>query len=84
MSKYAFGTENAAFQVCARCGIVPAVTSLIEGALYAVVNVNSFEGVDPSLIRRESTNFAGEDEAARLARWRRNWISKVEYISGAL
>jgi hypothetical protein len=83
VSRYAFGTENAAFQVCARCGIVPAVTSLIDGALYAVVNVNAFEGVDASLIRRESTNFDNEDEAARLARWKRNWISKVEYVHGS-
>ena len=84
VSRYAFGTGNASFQVCARCGIVPLVTSLIDGKLYAVVNVNSFEGVDPSLIRRESTNFDNEDERARLARWKRNWISNVEYIHGAL
>jgi hypothetical protein len=84
VSRYAFGTGNAAFQVCARCGIVPVVTGLIDGTLYAVVNVNSFEGVDPSLIRRESANFDNEDEAARLARWKRNWISNVEYIHGAL
>jgi hypothetical protein len=48
------------------------------------VNVNSFEGVDPSLIRRESANFDGEGENARLARWKRNWISIVEEIHGAL
>jgi hypothetical protein len=83
VSRYSFGTENASFQVCAHCGIVPVVTSLIDGKLYAVVNVNSFEGVDPSLIRRESTNFDDEDEQTRLARWKRNWISNVEYIHGA-
>jgi hypothetical protein len=84
VSRYAFGTKNASFQVCARCGIVPVVTGLIDGKLYAVVNVNSFEGVDPSLIRRESANFDKEDGEARLARWKRNWISNVEYIHGAL
>ena len=84
MSRYAFGTQNAAFHVCARCGIVPVVTSLIDGELYAVVNVNSFDGVDPSLIRLESTNFDNENVGARLARWRRNWISDVEYDHGPL
>jgi hypothetical protein len=84
VSRYAFGTKNASFQVCAHCGIVTVVTSLIDGALYAVVNVNSFEDVEPSLIRRESTNFDSEHEEARLARWKRNWISNVEYIHGAL
>lgn len=84
VSRYAFGTKNASFQVCAHCGIVPIVMSLIDGAPYAVVNVNSFEGVDPSFIHRESTNFENEDEEARLARWRRNWISNVEYVDSAL
>jgi hypothetical protein len=84
VSRYAFATENASFHTCARCGIVPVVTSQIDGKLYAVVNVNSFEGVDPSLIRRESTNFDDEDEEVRLARWKRNWISNVEYNHGVL
>jgi hypothetical protein len=44
------------------------------------VNVNSLEGLDPSLIRRESANFDNEDEEARLARWKRNWIPNVEFI----
>jgi hypothetical protein len=80
VTRYAFGTGNAAFHICARCGIVPVVTSRIGGELRAVVNVNSFEGVDPSFIRRESANFDGEDEEARLARWKRNWISNVEFV----
>jgi hypothetical protein len=84
VSKYAFGTKNASFHICARCGVVPLVTSSVDGGLYAVVNVNSFEGVDPTLIARESTNFDGEGAAARLARWKRNWISDVEWTYGAL
>ena len=82
VSRYAFGTKNASFHTCAQCGIVPVVTSLIDGKLYAVANVNTFEGVDPLLIRRESTDFDGESEEARLARWKRNWISNVEHIDG--
>ena len=31
VSKYAFGTRTAEFHTCARCGIVPVVTSRIEG-----------------------------------------------------
>ena len=84
VSKYTFGSGNAAFHVCARCGIVPVVTSRIDGRLYAVVSVNAFEGVDPSLIRRELTDFEGEDTESRLARWKRNWIAKVEYIDAGI
>ncbi len=79
VSRYAFGTGNATFHTCARCGIVPVVTSRIAGRLYAVVNVNAFEGIDPARIRREPRDFEGEDPAARLSRWQRNWIARVEF-----
>src|SRR5215467_12429066 len=49
-SAYAFGTKTADFHICARCGVVPVVTSLIDGKLYAVVNVNTFDNVDPSML----------------------------------
>ena len=80
VSKYAFGTETAEFHICSKCGIVPVVISRIEGHLYAVVSVNAFEGVEPSLLRRASATFEGENEEARLARRKRNWISNVEYL----
>lgn len=77
VSKYAFGTETATFHVCSRCGAVPVVTSEIEGHLYAVVNVNALENVDPSWLRRSPANFDGEDGASRLARRKRGWIRDV-------
>ena len=80
VSKYAFATETATFHVCARCGAVPLVTSEVASRLYAVVNVNTFEGLDPSRLRRATTNFDGEDMQSRLARRRDNWIAQV-YIS---
>src|SRR6476661_1234692 len=49
VSRYAFGSETAEFHICSRCGIVPVVTSRIDDRLYAVVSVNAFEGVEPSL-----------------------------------
>jgi hypothetical protein len=82
VSKYAFGSRAAAFHTCSRCGIVPVVTSRIDGRLYAVVSVNAFEGVDQSLIVRVSTDFDGEEKESRIARWKRNWIANVEYLEG--
>jgi hypothetical protein len=79
VSKYSFGTKTADFHICSRCGIAPVVTSCIEGRLYAVVSVNAFEGVEPSLLRRASATFDGESEEARLARRKLNWIANVEY-----
>lgn len=78
--KYTFGTRTAEFHVCSRCGVVPLVTSKIDGHTYAVVNVNAFEGVDPALLRRAAASFEGETEAARLERRKRNWIACVEFV----
>src|SRR3989442_1997413 len=84
VSKYSFGTRTAEFHTCARCGIVPVVTSRIDGRLYAVVSVNAFEDVDQSLLRRAPASFDGEGTESRLARRKRNWIADVKYIeSGA-
>jgi len=80
VSRYAFGTRTAEFHICARCGIVPVVTSRIDGRLYAVVSVNAFEGVDRSLIRLASADFDGEGKDSRLARRKRNWIASVKFI----
>lgn len=80
-SPYSFGTGTAEFHVCRTCGIVPVVTSRIEGRLYAVVSVNAFEEIDPSRIRRTPSSFEGESEAERLARRARNWIGDVEFLT---
>ena len=72
-----FGTGTATFHVCARCGAVPLVTSDIAGQLYAVVNVNVLEGIDPSWLLPGTSNFDGEAVEDRLARRERNWIGDV-------
>jgi hypothetical protein len=82
MSEYVFGTETATFHVCSRCGAVPFVSCKIANRLYAVVNVNTFEGIDSSLVRREGSNFDGEAVEARLSRRTRNWIDSVYIEAG--
>lgn len=79
VSKYGFGTRTADFHVCSRCGIVPVVTSEIDGRLYAVVSVNAFEGVDRRLLRQAPASFDGEGTDDRLARRKRNWIADVRF-----
>jgi hypothetical protein len=81
VSKYAFGTQTATFHVCSRCGAVPLVTSDIDDHLYAVVNVNVLENVDPSSLRHAPANFEGEDVESRLARRKRNWIADVRFAT---
>jgi len=82
VSRYQFGTKTAEFHLCTGCGVVPVVTSLIDGKLYAVVSVNAFDGVDPALIRRAPISFDGEGEGSRLARRARHWIGDVRFVDG--
>jgi bifunctional pyridoxal-dependent enzyme with beta-cystathionase and maltose regulon repressor activities len=57
--------------------VVPLVTSNIDGRLFAVVNVNTFDPEPALTFDCASTNFDGEDADSRLARRKRTWISKV-------
>ena len=82
VSRYSFGTRTAEFHVCSRCGVVPVVTSRIDGRLYAVVSVNAFQDVDPALLKRAAAKYDGESESARLARRKLNWIADVEVQAG--
>ncbi|HET9865373.1 MAG TPA: hypothetical protein VFP37_18185 [Steroidobacteraceae bacterium] len=82
VARYEFGTATAQFLVCARCGVAPLVTSRIDGKLYAVVNVNTFDDFDRSRLRVQPADFEGEDLASRLDRRRRNWIADVVLPEG--
>ena len=82
LSRYQFGTKTADFFVCSRCDAVPFATSLIDGRLYAVVNVNTFRTVDRTRFRPAVTNFDGETAPARLERRARTWIPNVTVSEG--
>jgi hypothetical protein len=82
VSKYAFGTRTADFHICSGCGVVPVVTSQIDDHLYAVVSVNAFSNVDPSLLRRAPISFEAEEVGSRLDRRKRGWIRDVQFVAG--
>jgi hypothetical protein len=79
VSRYEFGTKTATFHVCARCGIVPVVTSDLDGRTYAVVSVKAFENVGPAMLKPGPVSFDGEGVESRLARRKRNWIAEVKF-----
>jgi hypothetical protein len=82
VSIYQHGTQTADFHICRGCGVVPLVTSTIGGVLHAVVNVNTFEGLNESLLVETAVSYEDEDEAGRLVRRQRNWIGQVR-VQGA-
>jgi len=77
--RYAFGTRTAEFHICAACGVVPVVTSVLDGRTYGVVSVHAFEGIDRSRIRSAPMDYEGEALEARVARRKRNWIPEVRF-----
>ena len=60
---------------------MPLVSSDIDGRLYAVVNVNTFD--DEVELSRASTDFDSEAVSDRLDRRSRNWISAVTMTEDA-
>jgi hypothetical protein len=79
LQRYAFGTRTADFHLCRVCGVVPLVTSDIGGRCYAVVNVNTFEDFERSLLRQVAVHFEAEREEQRLQRRQRHWIADVRF-----
>ena len=79
VERYRFGTGTADFHICKTCGAAPVVTSTIAGKLYAVVNVNCFEGIDRSKLVAAVSDFEDETMEDRLDRRRRNWIPDVTF-----
>jgi hypothetical protein len=73
VARYRFGTRTADFHVCLTCGVMPIVTCSIDGTLYAVINVNTFDDVGRDELIETATDFEGETTDDRLARRRRNW-----------
>ena len=81
VSRYAFGHETATFLVCARCGVMTAAVSEIEGRLRAVLNANMLS--PPLDIDRGTVPIADyetEDVAGRLERRGQRWIGNVAIV----
>lgn len=76
-SPYRFGTATADFHVCRHCGVAPLATCEIDGRLFGIVNVNTFEATDGVSFTTTATDFEGENVDDRLGRRRRNWIPSV-------
>ena len=82
VSRYEQGTRTAQFHVCTRCGVVPVVTSEIEGRTYAVVNTTTFDDAARALLQPPApVSFDGEPQEARLARRKRGWIGSVRVVT---
>ena len=78
--RYRFGHGTATFMVCANCGILPLAVDTRGDRTCAVVNVNTFETLDPHSVPTTETSFEGESDGERSARRQRNWSPIIDGI----
>jgi hypothetical protein len=83
LQRYRFGTRTAESLVCRNCGIYLAATVAIDGALYAVINVNALD--DQAAFEREPEimNYDAESAEQRIARRRVKWTPATLDVSSA-
>ena len=69
---YRFATRSTDYVLCGRCGTYLGAMAVIEGGLYATLNLNAFD--DPRLdLQAIPVSYEGESAEARAARRRRAW-----------
>lgn len=73
LNRYRFGTKTADFHICRVCGVTPISICVISESRYAVVNVHTFNNMNPARLVERATDFAGETVQNRLARRQRSW-----------
>lgn len=79
--RYRFGARTADFLICPRCGIYVGATTEIEGAPFAVLNLNAFDEPHPDL-EGEPFDYEGESVEARAERRLRRW-TPLRLVPGA-
>lgn len=77
VSKFRFGHRTADFYVCRECGMIPVVTSEIDGATRGIVDVRMIEGFDWSRSETSRHDFEGEEVDDRLDRRKGYWTGTV-------
>ncbi len=71
--RYRFGTRTADFVLCRNCGVHLAATCEIDGALYAVINLDCIASLRDAVDDAAPISFDGEQVDDRLARRQRTW-----------
>ena len=73
LQRYRFGTQTTETLICRNCGIYLGAVTEVDGALYAIVNVNALD--DRSAFERppQAMDYEGESAAQRQARRKAKW-----------
>lgn len=84
VNAYRFGSETAAANVCAICGVYPFIAAKLDGQTYAALNANSIDGlhIDHAAIP-PALHLVDFSVAERIERWKKFWIGQVEIGTSA-
>jgi hypothetical protein len=77
VSRYQFGLRASEFFICRTCGVFVTAVCLIDGRVYATLNVNTLADRSAFTQRPVAVDFDEESLAERLARRRRSWTPAV-------
>ena len=80
LTRYRFATGTADFVMCAACGVHVAAVMELDGAAYAVVNVDVLAVSAELASRALDVSFAEEATADRLERRKHSWTPAVVQI----
>lgn len=83
LQRYRFGTRTAETLICRNCGIYIGVTTTIDGALYAAININTLD--DRTAFDREPqvNHYDTENAEQRMARRRIRWTPATLDVADA-
>ncbi len=78
INRYRFGHKTADFIICKICGVMPFITSDIDGNTYAVLNINCLDNVDQIEDGSSDVTYDEEGTEDRLSRRKKRWIGTVK------
>jgi hypothetical protein len=71
--RYVFGLGTAEFWICGRCGVYVGAVTEVGGRHYACINVRSLDESAAFTAAVQTSDWSGEDAAARRARRAERW-----------
>jgi hypothetical protein len=77
VNKFRFGHGTADFHVCRNCGMIPVVTSEVDGDTIGIVDVRMIEDFAWSRSELTQHDMEGEAVGERLSRRKGRWIGSV-------
>lgn len=78
LNRYRFGTRNADFMLCARCGVYVGARMESEDRAFGIINIRALRPIPRGLPEAKAMNYDGEAGGERTQRWEARWTPIVQ------